>query len=546
MIFGINSIVFISIFIYLVIYHKNLRERMKYTSLIRDINLMSLKRLNSQWNSFEDDGAEFKDDSHNFLTDLDIFGKNSLFQWINCAKTYIGRQKLRNLLSGIEGSLDDIRNRQEAVNELAEMLYFRQRLLAEGMVASDKMNNPEELIAWASESFDDFRKPWVIALCRIMPCITIILILIGLVMKVISWRWPIAALLIQYALIGYKSKKRYRTFAISENYSDNLRAYYKMLKLFEKHQFNSKLINLLKDNIKNKDGLEAFKQMDNLSSIIDSISNRRNAFYLIFNVLTLWDFQMIIALERWKEKSGHLLKKWLETIGELEALASLSLICFDNPEWTMPIIYNGEEAVFEARGIGHPLIKNRVLNNLKFDKKVILITGSNMSGKSTLLRTAGINLILAYAGAPVCAKYFKASIMEVYTCMRISDNLSENISSFYAELLRIKNIISEAKTGKRIFYLLDEIFKGTNSLDRHTGARVLINKLSSTNSIGMVSTHDLELCDLEEENEKVVNYHFQEYYRDNKIYFDYKLRPGSSTTRNALFLMKLAGIDVNE
>jgi DNA mismatch repair ATPase MutS len=149
-----------------------------------------------------------------------------------------------------------------------------------------------------------------------------------------------------------------------------------------------------------------------------------------------------------------------------------------------------------------------------------------MSGKSTLLRTAGINLVLAYAGAPVCARLFQASVMEIYTCMRIGDNLGESISSFYAELLRIKKIVSEAEAGKRVFFLLDEIFKGTNSLDRHTGAKVLINKLSLTKSIGLVSTHDLELCNLERENHRIVNYHFQEYYQDGKIYFDYQLYPG--------------------
>jgi DNA mismatch repair ATPase MutS len=215
----------------------------------------------------------------------------------------------------------------------------------------------------------------------------------------------------------------------------------------------------------------------------------------------------------------------------------------------MPVFCDGNETVFEAKGIGHPLLTGkRTHNDLVIDNKVkvLLITGSNMSGKSTLLRTAGINLVLAYAGAPVCASWFQASIMGINTCMRIGDNLGENISSFYAELLRIKKIVTEAAAGKRIFYLLDEIFKGTNSLDRHTGAKVLINKLSHTNCIGLVSTHDLELCELERENDRIANYHFQEYYKNGRIYFDYELRPGPSTTRNALYLMQLAGIDVDE
>ena len=203
-----------------------------------------------------------------------------------------------------------------------------------------------------------------------------------------------------------------------------------------------------------------------------------------------------------------------------------------------------------AVDLGHPLLsEKRVYNDvsIKDPSNILLITGSNMSGKSTFLRTIGINLILSYTGAPVCAKAFSASIMEIYTCMRISDNLEESISSFYAELIRIKMIVSASKEGKQIFFLLDEIFKGTNSLDRHTGAKILIKQLQSCGAVGLVSTHDLELGELEKESaEKVKNYHFREYYKNDEIHFDYKLRPGVSTTRNALYLIKMAGLDINE
>jgi len=199
--------------------------------------------------------------------------------------------------------------------------------------------------------------------------------------------------------------------------------------------------------------------------------------------------------------------------------------------------------------MGHPLLINTcVANSLKFEppENILLITGSNMSGKSTLLRTVGINLVLAYAGGNVCAKTFKCSIMDIYTCMRVNDDLEKNISSFYAELLRIKMIVNAVEEGQTVFFLLDEIFKGTNSIDRHTGAKALIMKLSKAKVLGLVSTHDLELGDLEKESNKVKNYHFQESYKDNEIYFDYKLRPGVSTTRNAAFLMKMAGIEFSE
>ncbi|MDD4347339.1 MAG: DNA mismatch repair protein MutS [Desulfitobacteriaceae bacterium] len=542
-------ILFAAAFIYLVVRHEKLINSIKYVTVLRDINTCSLKRLKGEWNTFADDGRDFMDSSHSYSEDLDIFGKNSLFQWINTANTFIGRRRLSELFSGVIGNSDDIRNRQEAVNELAKMLSWRQRFLAEGMLKKGEMCDPRKLIRWARESSEFFRNFWVIFIIRVCPIITLILVVTGLVMNKVPWYLPVAALIVQFALLSYKVKERYRMFSIAENYADDLKVYYKMIKLFEKQRFKSPHIKKIKKEIKDKNGLEVFKQVDKLSSIIDAIADRRNLFYVFINILALWDFQNIIALERWKQKSGPVLIKWFDALGRIEALASLAVIRFENPDWVMPVICDGNESIIETKGIGHPLLtEKRTYNDFTIDNKVkvLLITGSNMSGKSTLLRTAGINLVMAYAGAPVCARWFRATLMEIGTCMRVSDNLRENISSFYAELLRIKKIITEAETGKRVFFLLDEIFKGTNSLDRHTGAKVLINKLSLTGSIGLVSTHDLELCELERQNERIANYHFQEYYKDGRICFDYKLRPGPSTTRNALYLMQLAGINVDE
>ncbi len=540
-------VAFGAMFVYLVVRHEKLKNNMEYTTLLRDINTYSLKRLKGEWNTFADSGEDFRDSGHSYSEDLDIFGKNSLFQWINTANTFTGRQKLSRLFLGLVGNSNDIRERQEAVDELAATLSWRQRFQAEGMLTKGKMHDPEELIHWASESSGFFRNFWVISIFRICPIVTVILVIAGFVLNKIPWYLPAAALVLQFASLSYKISERYRMFSIAEKFADDLKVYYKMMERFEKHNFKSSYIKKIKDGIKDKRGAEVFKQVDKLSSTIDSISNRRNLFYIFFNILALWDFQNIIALERWKQKSGHLLRKWFDALGKIEALASLSVIRFENPDWVIPAICEGDETVLAAKSIGHPLLTGkRIYNDLAIDSKikVLLITGSNMSGKSTLLRTAGINLVLAYAGAPVCARCFQTSLMEINTCMRVADNLGENISSFYAEILRIKKIVTEADTGRRVFFLLDEIFKGTNSLDRHTGAKVLINKLCLTNSIGLVSTHDLELCELERENGNIANYHFQEYYKDEMIYFDYKLRPGPSTTRNARYLMQLAGIDV--
>jgi DNA mismatch repair ATPase MutS len=252
-------------------------------------------------------------------------------------------------------------------------------------------------------------------------------------------------------------------------------------------------------------------------------------------------------LEAWKEQAGRSLNTWLQALGDFEALASLAVIAHDYPNWCIPEV---EETppYLKASQMGHPLLtEDRVCNDLAIlpQAGILLITGSNMSGKSTLLRTAGVNLVLAYAGAPVCAAAFRCSLMRIYTCMRVNDNLEQSISSFYAELLRIKMIVAAAKQATRpVFFLLDEVFKGTNSQDRHTGAKILIKQLKRLGAVGLVSTHDLELAELAAESKGIINYHFREYYQNDRIHFDYKLRPGVSTTRNALYLIKLAGIDI--
>lgn len=320
-----------------------------------------------------------------------------------------------------------------------------------------------------------------------------------------------------------------------------------MIKYIEKHKFNSEYIVNLYEQLYNTDGQSAYKQIESFSSICELIANRRNILYPILNPILMLEYHFTISLELWKIKSGDSFQKWLNTISELEALCSLAGINYDNPSWNMPQIVNGSSKIL-AQNIGHPLLGiKRICNNLNLEDpyQVVLITGSNMSGKSTFMRTIGINIVLAYAGAPVCADQFSCNIMDLYTCMKISDNLGESISSFYAEMLKIKSIVNASKEGKHVLFLLDEIFKGTNSKDRLSGAKILIKQLCKTGNLGFVSTHDLELGEMENhKNSKIKNYHFSEYYTDNEIHFDYKLKMGVSPTRNAIYLMKLAGIDI--
>ncbi|MEQ8199573.1 MAG: DNA mismatch repair protein MutS, partial [Clostridiaceae bacterium] len=340
-------------------------------------------------------------------------------------------------------------------------------------------------------------------------------------------------------------KKKDVEKALSEIYSfkNSLNIYCRLIETIEnesfKEEFNINIQNALVKAVKASDEIRELKMIGEM------LFDRMNAFYWIFNAFLMWDFALLARLEKWKIKNRDRIGAWLYALGEMEAYCALSNVHFDKAEWVLPEI-TGEEEI-EAKEFTHPLIVPEGVKNSFFlggEIRTSLITGSNMSGKSTFLRTTGLNMVFSYLGLPVNAEAFKTGRMVPYTCMRTKDSLEEGISSFYAEILRVKNIIKATERGERVFFLLDEIFKGTNSADRHTGAEMLIKQLMDRSSRGLVSTHDLELCELEKTDSRINNLHFKEYYTNNEIKFDYKLRKGKSTTRNAVYLMKMAGINL--
>lgn len=543
---GMAALTFI-LFVALVFWHQSLKTSRNYFKVLYENYDQALSRLDGDWHNFPDTGRDFIDPAHSYSEDLDIFGVGSLFQWITTAKTFRGREALKKVLTQLPGEIGIINKRQEAIRELARNLAWRQRFLAEARMTERPLNSPETIIEWAKSYDVSYLREWVRILACALPVITLAFLLIYLLTSRVSAIYPILGIVIQ-SIILFLGRERGKVLNAVYTYKESIKIYEKMLERFEKRVFHAEHLQALKKALLDRDGKPAFEQIRRLSSLADLIANRGNAMFLIINILTLWDIQCMISLEAWKEKSGRFLGSWLDTLAELEALNSLAIIAMDHPEWGIPVLTSDDLGISTVN-MGHPLVRGAVCNDLTLNKNsgILLITGSNMSGKSTLLRTVGINLILAYAGAPVFAQRFSCSMFRIYTCMRVSDNLGENISSFYAELLRIKQIVSAAKEDSKIFFLLDEIFRGTNSQDRHAGAKVLIRQLSKAGAMGMVSTHDLELGDLERDSErKIRNYHFREYYKDDEIQFDYKLRPGISTTRNAMYLIKMAGIDVDE
>jgi ABC-type multidrug transport system fused ATPase/permease subunit len=537
-------------FAVLVSRHQSLRKQKAYSEAMLKINKESEARFSDAWTLFPDTGSEFIEESHPYAVDLDIFGKRSLFQLVNTTSTFLGREKLKNLLLSPSLNQSDVMRRQEIIKELAEHLDFRQNLQAEGSQFSKTIENPEELFRWVVNfSKRPWTSPLIKILIRLSPLVLILLIAFSFLLPgVIPYFIPLIWVLCHALLIFYFNKSTSFAFSVANRYQKNIKSYKGMLRVFEKENFNAPELKKLQALLKNRDNQTAFRQIRRLEKTVDMTYIRYHQLYLIFNFITLWDLHVMVALEGWKKECGIGLKRWLHILGEIEALSSLAHLHHDHPDWCFPT-FNINLFRIAAKDLGHPLLPdNRVTNDLEMSQKgeILLITGSNMSGKSTFLRTVGINLVLAYLGAPVCAHDFQCPFLNIYTSMRINDNLDTGTSSFFAELVRIKAILEESKKGKPIFFLLDEIFRGTNSRDRHTGAKHLIRKLSSTGAMGLVSTHDLELGDLAKESTYIKNFHFNEYYQNGQIYFDYKLKPGVSTTRNAIFLMKMAGIDIND
>lgn len=536
----------LAIFIYLVNQHNEEVKKRNYSNALIDINQTALKRLNDQWKNFKDDGSKFKNEEHPYSEDLDMFGKNSLFQWINTCKTFMGRESLKTKLLNPLKTSSEINTIQESLKELASELEWRQLFESEAMVIPSESINPDLLYKWGKDRNELYTKPWFTLIIKLLPFLTLMLMILYYGTSLIGPRLPYIMFIIQIILLFIDVKKRNFTFQNLYKYKNNITTYLNMLTLIEKKNFKSNYLKQLKAALLTSKNLSAVKSIKILSSIYDKVCQRKSMLFIILNVLFLWDYQCMVQFEKWRMKFGNNLEKWFNTLGELEALNSISNIVFDNPNWIMPTI-SSKNYIIKASELGHPLLGNkRVCNNITInnEKNILLITGSNMSGKSTFLRTIGLNLVLSYIGAPVCAKEFQCSLMNIFTCMRIRDDLENNISSFYAEILRIKMIVENSKENQKVFFLLDELFKGTNSIDRHEGAAALIKQLGSQGASGLISTHDLELCSLENTYPRIKNYHFQEYYLNNKLKFDYKIRQGASTTRNARYLIKLAGIDL--
>jgi hypothetical protein len=442
---------------------------------------------------------------------------------------------------------ENILARQETVKELAQQIEWRQQLQSYGIAHSITIATENKIESWIDEPSNFISKPYWKVLRFVLPLLSFALLALHLADILPSnLFYPLITLMLIISL-GI-SKLVMPEYAKLNKIAPQLETLSDSVAWIEKGNFKSDLLTQLKNKYVDR-SVKSSHIIKNLKTILDRTDIRLNPLVFIpLNAFVFWDLQQILILETWKKENKHHIDDWFHSLAEIESLSSLGNLSFNHPHWIFPNI-SKEDAVVSATSLGHPLIpKDKLVSNSFSTEEsggLNLITGSNMAGKSTFLRSVGVNIVLSMMGSAVHAESFTVSNMKVISSMRVSDNLEENTSTFYAELKKLKEVIEAVYRNEKVFLLLDEILRGTNSADRHTGSKALIKQLIQHNAAGLIAIHDLELAKLADEfPSKLHNYHFDVQVAGDELYFDYKLKRGICKSMNASLLMKKIGIEL--
>lgn len=518
-------------------------ERAKVRS---ELNARGMARLEGKWHDFPQKGERFLEGDHLYAADLDVFGQGSLFQLIDETATKSGEARLASWLAA-PASPTVVRERQEAVRELAPLLEFRQALLVESrLVARDKVD-PARFVAWAEGGPYLREIRWARPFAFILPPLTLALFILGRYQLVPppSWWAGLFALLAVVALTRKPLARMYEQLSMGEGgfvrFGDTFAT-------VEAQRFKSPLLLRALGPLQAEGDKTVSAKLHRFSRYFSFAEARQSSqLHAVVNLLTLWDLHWMFALEGWRKENGAQVRAWFEALAELEALTSLAGFAYERTTFTFPELAD-EGPVFEATAMGHPLLDKPVPNDVSLPqpRTALLVTGSNMSGKTTMLRAVGANTVLALAGAPVCAKSLRVSEVRIITSMRVKDSLERGVSYFYAEVQRIRAVLDAARAanGKAMF-LLDEILLGTNTRERQIASREILRLLLETGAIGAVTTHDLSLAELGEARwADIRNVHFRDLLVEGRMTFDYRMRDGVVDTTNALRVLAEAGVPI--
>jgi len=524
------------------IFHAKLREGINYSKGMIQMNQCQLDRITGAWVGFADLGWEFVNHDHPYASDLDIVGQKSIFQFLNSTNTWHGRQQFASDLLDPNYTTAQIQARQKAVVELSDDIPFVNRIKYQ--FAQIGVHGAAKFIPkWLADKRTFLTNSILKALAIYVPLINLLLaIFVFLTRQTTLYTLVFALFFCQLLIWGASFFKTGKYLDDISHLSYNLEAYTDVIQTIQAHKFSSSKLVQIQQNLAHNE-TSAYVAIKELARLSGRANMRRNSIaFVILNLVLLYDITTAIGFQAWKEKYAQYAEDWFINLGEFESLLSFSNLPNVITNVCLPEIT--QEKCIKANEMGHPLIVNekRINNDVNLNDDIFIISGSNMSGKTTFMRTVGVNLVLARAGSFVCAQKMNTSQFEMITSMRIADDLNEGISTFYAELKRVKSIVELAKKEAWTIFFIDEIFRGTNSVDRLIGAKTILEKLDAIGVVGMITTHDLELCKLAETNARIKNFSFMEHYGEKTILFDYKLHKGKSQTTNAEYLMRMMEI----
>ena len=532
----------IAAFVGVAAYHSRILRNRELAERAAAFYKNGLARIEDRWTDVGETGERFDDPHHVYAADLDLFGKASLFQRLSTARTHMGEDTLATWLLS-PSPVEHIHERHAAISELRDQLDLREDLAVLGEDVGVGVH-PDALLAWA-ESPNQMKTLWIRTLA---PGLAVSAVLAVAVWAYWGMATPLVLIVVIEAVLTYRLKAALEEVLHgAEHAFHDLDLLSGLLARLEAHTFHAPRLQTLQKQLSSSAVLSS-QAIAKLGTLVDLINSRHNTFLRIIDAPLMYSVQLAFAADRWRQAHGKVLRSWVTAIGEIEALLSLATYSFEHPAEPFPEFGDGA-ASFEAEELGHPLlpaavcVRNHV--SITAEARVLLVSGSNMSGKSTLLRAVGMNVVLAMAGGPVRARRLRLTPLQVGASIRINDSLREGSSRFYAEITRLRQIFDLAGGSLPLLFLLDELLQGTNSKDRRVGAEGIVRALVNRGAIGLVSTHDLALTDIGGAVDgHLHNVHFQDEFENGRMTFDYKLRDGVVTKSNGLELMRSIGLEV--
>ena len=541
----------LAVLTWLIVTHRRLRRERDRLGRLVQVNADALARLALDWDAAPEPPPPGVDRSHPYAFDLDIVGRASLAHRIGTVTTRDGWTALSRWLLE-PGPLDDVPRRQPAVRELAAKLSLRQEVEASGRAARGTIPDPEPLLSWAESVSRPVERPLIRFLAVASP-IALILLAVLQFMGILPyplWLIPLTLNVLVFLLAGAGVAD---TVARVAPMHRAIAAYGDVFALIAEDDCDAAALRDIRALL-GAGPAGATARISGLTRISSLALPRGSILYYPAQMVLLWDIQVLRLLERWRRSSGTHVRRWLAAAGEWDAIAALSVLAHDHPDWAFASIDSPGETI-AADGLGHPLIPHRrmVRNDVAIGpaETFLFVTGSNMSGKSTLLRAVGINAVLALAGGPSCARSLAMPPVDIRCCMRVEDSVTAGVSFFMAELRRLKEVVDAALVARErpVLYLLDEIMQGTNTAERQIASRAVLHQLTGANAIGAISSHDLGLLTGSPLDARAAKAHFAEQFDDGRdgpeMTFDYRLRPGIATSTNALKLMEILGFDLD-